>query len=140
VRSLLPLFERFDRLLIVRTWTLGAFEIGDLMWNELTFQSVFGGIESQNLVVSHKYGETDFFRYLNLNPLFYRGAHQKMVELQARREYEGFGEFSSFVGFEYERYARYLTDCDNVVGICVWCQTGGWSHFKRLTWLHRSSI
>ncbi len=140
IRSLLPLFERFDKLLVVRTWSLGAFEIGDLMWNPVTYRRVFGAIHSSNLVVSHKFGETDFFRYLNLNPLFFEPGHQKIVELQTRREYEGFGEFPSFVGFDYERYARYLSECEDMVGIMVWCQTGGWTHMRRLTYLRDSSV
>lgn len=140
IRALLPTFERHGTTLIVRSWTLGAFEIGDLMWNVRTFHRVFDGIYSDNLIVAHKFGETDFFRYLNLNPLFFESAPAKIVELQARREYEGFGEFPSFVGFDYERYARYLSDCENLRGISVWCQTGGWSHFDRLTYLRNSSL
>ncbi len=140
IRSLLPLFERFDRLLVVRTWSLGAFEIGDVMWNPTTYRRVFGSIHSHSLIVSHKFGETDFFRYLNLNPLFFESGHRKIVELQTRREYEGFGEFPSFVGFDYERYARYLSECEEVTGIMVWCQTGGWTHLRRLTYLRDSSV
>jgi hypothetical protein len=82
-----------------------------------------------------KYGETDFFRYLPLNKLFFRGAHRTLVELQARREYEGFGAFPSFVGWEYERYLRELEGAPNLAGAWVWCQTGGWSSFRRRTFL-----
>jgi hypothetical protein len=139
IRSLLPLMERRGKTLVLRSWTLGAFEIGDLMWNVQTYHRVFDGIHSDNLVVAHKFGESDFFRYLNLNPLFFESYPAKIVELQTRREYEGFGEFPAFVGFEYERYARYLSECDNVVGVSVWCQTGGWTHFDRLTFIRGSS-
>jgi hypothetical protein len=124
----------------VRSWTLGAFEIGDLMWNVDTFNRVFDGIYSDSLVVSHKFGESDFFRYLNLNPLFFQSHPAKLVELQTRREYEGFGEFPSFVGFEYERFARYLSECDNIAGVSIWCQTGGWTHLRKLTFLRDSSV
>ena len=125
LKRVLPTFEKYDKTLIVRTWTLGAFPVGDLMWNRKTFDEVFGRIYSDNLIVSHKYGETDFFRYLNMNPLFFDSPVRQIMELQSRREYEGFGEFPSFVGHDYERYARYLSTCENVVGISVWCQTGG---------------
>jgi hypothetical protein len=140
IRSLLPIFEKYDRVLLFRTWTLGAFNIGDLMWNKDTYEKTFGNITSENLIISLKFGESDFFRYLNFNPLFFETPQKKILELQTRREYEGFGEFPSFIGNDYEKYARYLSICENVVGISVWCQTGGWSHFTKLTFLNSSSI
>ncbi len=35
---ILPLFEQHDKLLVFRTWTVGAYRIGDLIWNEKTFK------------------------------------------------------------------------------------------------------
>ncbi|MBD3390510.1 MAG: glycosyl hydrolase family 67 [Chitinivibrionales bacterium] len=140
IRGLLPLFEKYDRLMVVRTWSLGAYRIGDLMWNPRTYDKVFGGVVSRHLIVSHKFGDTDFYRYLKLNNLFFEGQHQKIVELQARREYEGFGEFPSFTGFDYEGYRRTLEECRDLAGISVWCQTGGWSRFRRLSFLPSSSL
>jgi hypothetical protein len=138
--QLLPAFEERGRSLIFRTWTVGAHPIGDLIWNRRTFDRALGGLESPSLVLSMKYGETDFFRYLPLNPLFFHGRHRKLVELQARREYEGFGEFPSFVGWDYEEYAKRLADVDSVVGAWIWCQTGGWSGFRRRTFLERGGV
>jgi hypothetical protein len=138
--ALLPVFEQHDRLMIVRTWTVGAYAIGDLIWNRNTFDRVFGGMESQHLVLSLKHGESDFFRYLPLNKLFFRSEHKKIIELQARREYEGAGQYPSFIGWDYERILRQLADARNVVGAWVWVQTGGWITFKRLTFLDESAI
>jgi hypothetical protein len=87
-----------------------------------------------------KYGETDFFRFLPLNPHFFHGPHRKIIEFQARREYEGFGEYPAFVGWEYERYTQALQAVPNVVGASVWCQTGGWGKFRRRTYLEDSSV
>lgn len=140
LRHLLPLFEEHGKTLIVRTWTVGAFPVGDLMWNRATYHAVFDGMASAALVVSHKYGTTDFFRYLALNPLIFEGTQRKLVEFQARREYEGFGEFPSFVGDYYERLRRKLTRCENFAGIMVWSQTGGWSRFRSLTFMPGSSM
>ena len=140
IRELIKLFEYHHRFLIVRTWTVGAYEIGDLMWNPATYEKVFGGITSSNLIVSHKYGESDFFRYLSLNPLIFYGEQRKIVEFQTRREYEGFGEFPSFVGYDYEQYRNELNTCRNIAGIHVWCQTGGWSKFHRSTFMPDSSL
>ncbi len=133
--QLLPVFERHQRLMIFRTWSVGAFRIGDLIWNRETYDHLFAGLASPCLLVSIKYGESDFFRYLRLNPLFLRQGPDKLVELQARREYEGFGEFPSFIGSDYEAYRDQLRDGPGIVGISVWSQTGGWSAFRRLSFL-----
>jgi hypothetical protein len=120
LRALLPVFEARQRLLIVRTWTVGAYPIGDLIWHRGTFARVFDGLDSTALVISLKYGESDFFRYLPLNAHFFRSPHRKLVELQARREYEGCGEYPSFVGYDYERYRQALAGASNVRS-AAWC-------------------
>ena len=137
---LLPVFEKTKRLMIVRTWTVGAYSIGDLIWNRNTFDRVFKHLNSAQLIISMKYGETDFFRYLPLNKLFYRSTHKKIIEFQARREYEGFGEYPSFVGWDCQGYRRDLESARNVIGLSVWCQTGGWGRFRRRTFLGNSSM
>ncbi|MFP4013837.1 MAG: hypothetical protein ACLFVQ_07125 [Chitinispirillaceae bacterium] len=135
IRFMLPIFERHDKLLIIRTWSLGAFRIGDLIWNRDTYHKAFGHISSDHLAVSFKYGESDFFRHLNFNRLFFDSPLNKIIEVQARREYEGFGEFPSFIGYDYEKLFSYLSMCQNVMGVTVWCQTGGWSHFGGLSFI-----
>ena len=140
LREMLPVFESESRCLIFRTWTVGAHPIGDLGWNEKRFHQVFRNIDSPNLIISFKYGESDFFRYLTLNPLFSVSDHQKIIEFQARREYEGFGAYPSFVGWDVEQYLADLRDAKNVVGASVWCQTGGWGKRRQLTYLRNSSV
>lgn len=140
LKCLLPVFEKHDRKLIFRTWTVGAYPIGDLMWCRRTFAKVLDGIESPALIVSMKYGESDFFRYLPLNRNFFRTKVAKIIELQTRREYEGCGEYPSFVGWEYERYLQELRQAGNVVGCMVWCQTGGWVPFRRLAYVDGSAL
>lgn len=140
LQHLLPVFEKHGRKLVFRTWTVGAYPIGDLMWHRGTFAETFKGITSPALIVSMKFGETDFFRYLPLNRNFFRTGLAKIVELQTRREYEGCGEYPSFVGWQYERYIRELKQAQNVVGCMVWCQTGGWVPFRRLAFLEPEAI
>ena len=140
IRKLLQLSESFEKFLIIRTWTLGAFSIGDLIWNAETYTAVFSEFESDWLITSHKYGVSDFFRYLAISPLFYAEGPKKIIEMQARREYEGFGAFPSFTGFDYEKYGRHLANCPGLFGISVWAQTGGWSHFKDITFGTNSSL
>ena len=140
IGRLVAVCEEFNRLLIVRTWTVGAYPIGDMIWNPHTFHAAFSGIESDRLIVSHYYGNSDFYRFLTLNPLIFEGPHQKIVEFQARREYEGFGEFPAFVGEQYEHYRDQLLRCKNLAGIHVWCQTGGWGRFNKLSFMPGSSL
>ncbi len=141
LRALLPVFERQGRTLVLRTWSVGAYRIGDLMWNRKTFRKTFDGVESDALVISLKHGESDFFRFLPLNKQFFRTKHRKIIELQARREYEGFGEYPAFIGWDCENYALQLRDRpDVVIGASVWCQTGGWGPFRRLTFLDENAI
>ncbi|PJZ58321.1 glycosyl hydrolase family 67 [Leptospira barantonii] len=139
LKKILPVFEKHSKTLIFRTWTIGAYPIGDLIWNQKTYEKVFEGVPSKNLVVSMKYGEGDFFRYLSINSLFFQDDLPKLVEFQARREYEGFGEYPSFVGWQYLAYKKELKKAKNLVGFSVWCQTGGWSSFKNITFLKNTS-
>jgi len=135
LRDLLPEFESRGRTLIFRTWTVGAHPIGDLMWHRGTLARTLAGLDSPNLIVSMKHGESDFFRYLPLNRAFFRVKQRKLLELQARREYEGAGEYPSFIGWDCERFARELSGVENMAGVSVWCQTGGWHRFRRIAFL-----
>jgi hypothetical protein len=127
LKKILPFFERHNKTLIFRTWTVGVYPVGDLIWNKRTFDAVFDSIDSSALVISMKFGDTDFMKYLKLNPLFFTSNHKKIIELQTRREWEGMGMFPSFVGWDYYSYFRELARNDTIVGIHVWCQTGGWA-------------
>jgi len=139
LRRLLPVFERRGRRLLLRTWTVGAYPVGDLMWNRSTLARILRGIDSPALALSIKHGESDFFRYLPVNDSFFRTDVPKVLELQAKREHEGCGEFPSFVGWEHERLARELEGARNLIGVSVWCQTGGWVPFRRLAFVGSGS-
>ncbi|TGM96535.1 glycosyl hydrolase family 67 [Leptospira yasudae] len=139
LKRILPVFQKHSKTLIFRTWTIGAYPIGDLIWNPATYKTVFDGVPTENLIVSMKYGEGDFFRYLSINSLFFEDSLPKLVEFQARREYEGFGEYPSFVGWQYLSYKKELEKAKNLVGFSVWCQTGGWSSFRNITFLKNTS-
>ena len=139
LKEVLPVFESHGKTLLFRTWGLGAFRVVDIIWNEATEKVAFGDIDSPAFVVSRKYAAADFFRYLPLNERIIHSQHPHIVEFQARREYEGFGVFPAYVGRQYQAYRDQLADNDLLRGISVWCQTGGWSHFERLTFLETSS-
>lgn len=139
LKEILPLFEAHEKTLIFRTWSLGAFSVGDLIWNEKTELQIFNGITSENLIVSRKYGTADFFRYLSLSGRIHNSTQKHIVEFQARREYEGFGEFPASIGKQYEQYRDSLRNNPAFCGISNWIQTGGWSHFDRLSFLGNGS-
>ena len=140
LRTLLPLFESQERHLIFRLWSVGAYPVGDLIWNRKTLHQVFDPFDSPNLILSIKHGESDFFRHLPLNKQFTRTRHKKIVELQARREYEGCGEYPSYIGNDVEKTRSLLQGIPGLVGMSVWCQTGGWTRFHRLTFVENSSV
>ncbi|WFB35781.1 hypothetical protein P3T73_16640 [Kiritimatiellota bacterium B12222] len=140
LREILPEFENAGRFLIFRLWSVGAYPVGDLIWNRKTLKSIFDPFDSPNLILSIKHGESDFFRHLPLNKQFTRSHHKKIVELQARREYEGCGEFPSYIGNDVEDIRGYLQGIQGLVGMSVWCQTGGWTRFGRLTFMENSSV
>lgn len=140
LERLLPVFASCERLLVFRTWSVGAYRIGDLIWNRDSFRRAFDRIDNPWFVISMKHGESDFFRYLPLNKQFFRSSHKKIIELQARREYEGFGQYPSFIGYEYAALRESLAGADNVIGIQVWCQTGGWTHFHRRSFIDPEAV
>lgn len=140
VKAVLPVFEHHKKRFILRNWTVGAYQVGDFIWHRRTTAKVLRGVDSPHFILSMKYGESDFFRYLPLNKHFYRIKVKKIIELQARREYEGCGEYPSFIGWDYEKYAKELESADNVAGMSVWCQTGGWLPFRRLTYLEEEGF
>ncbi len=140
LQTLLPVFEKHQRLLIFRTWTVGVSRLGDLIWNRDTFRRVFADIHSPALIISMKYGESDFFRYLPLNRLFFESDHRKLIEFQTRREYEGFGRYPASIARDYEHIIKQLVSARNIAGISIWCQTGGWSGFRDLTLLDPGGI
>ena len=135
LRRLMPAFNSRGKTLILRTWTVGAHRIGDLIWHRGTLAETLEGMDSPNFIVSMKHGESDFFRHIPLNKAFFRVKQRKIIELQARREYEGAGEYPSYIGESCESFARELEGADNMAGISVWCQTGGWHRFRRLAFL-----
>jgi hypothetical protein len=140
LREVLPECEAEGRHLIFRLWSVGAYPIGDLIWNRKTLKQVFDPFDSPNLILSIKHGESDFFRHLPLNKQFTRSPHKKIVELQARREYEGCGEFPSYIGNDVEEIRELLQGIPGLIGMSVWCQTGGWTRFRRLTFMDNSSV
>jgi hypothetical protein len=126
LRGLLPLFETKGKSLVLRSWTVGVGRLGRLHIDPAVYDAALGGIDSPSLIVSTKFTAGDFFSYLPLNPTLLGGRHRRIVELQARPEFEGFGAFPDFLGDEHGKALRALTSANpRIVGTYVWSQLGG---------------
>src|SRR5262249_22053216 len=67
-----------------------------------------------------------FFRGLPLNPTLLSGRQKRIVELQARREFEGFGAFPNYLAGLYGPALRQVRASNpEVAGTWVWTQNGG---------------
>jgi hypothetical protein len=126
LRGLLPVFEARGKTLVLRSWTVGVGSIGRLHIDPRVYDTVLGDIDSPALVVSTKFTAGDFFSYLPLNPTLAGGRHRRLVELQAKPEFEGFGAFPNFLGEEHARALRVLSSANpRIVGTYVLSQFGG---------------
>ncbi|MBX0329957.1 hypothetical protein K2Z83_20020 [Oscillochloris sp. ZM17-4] len=126
IATLLPVCEARGRRLIVRTWSVGIGDLGDLICSPQRYAEVFGDMRSPNLLVSVKHGPADFFRLMPHNPTLGLPGPRQIVELQNRREYELFGMVPSSVA-ELHRAALARAAADpQCAGVWAWNATGGW--------------
>ncbi len=126
LRTLLPVFERHDRNLVFRSWSVGLGPLGDLHHDPETYLNALGSIDSPALVVSTKFVAGDYFGFLPLNPTLLVGDHRRIVEFQARREYEGFGAIPNYLGHAHREALHQVMEANpNLVGTSLWTQEGG---------------
>ena len=107
------------------------------MWNRNTFERAFGDINSNAFVLSMKHGESDFFNFSGFLP-FSRESASKILELQARREREGFGMFPFFWAGKMSDISKVKTLPKYVGNFCL-VPNGGWSRHHDITFLQCSS-
>ncbi len=126
IATLLPVCERHERLLIVRTWSIGIDELGDLMWSPARYRAVFAGFDSPYLMASIKHGPSDFFRLLPHNATLGQPGPAQIIELQNRREYELFGMVPSAVVPLHQEVMRHAGANPGFAGLWAWNSSGGW--------------
>ncbi|MCX7789057.1 MAG: hypothetical protein N2378_00310, partial [Chloroflexaceae bacterium] len=124
--TLLPVCERHKRLLVVRTWSIGIGEVGDLLWSPERYRSIFGGYRSPHLLASIKHGPSDFFRHLPLNPTLGLPGPAQLIELQNRREYELFGMAPCGVAKLHGDTLAATRRLQGIAGVWAWNGSGGW--------------
>src|SRR5262245_7103662 len=126
LRGLLPVFEAKHKTLVLRSWTVGIGSLGRLHVDPKIYSAVLGDITSPALIVSTKVNAGDFFSYLPLNPTLESGPHRRLIELQAKPEFEGFGAFPDFLGEEYADALNELRHANpNIAGTFLFTQFGG---------------
>jgi hypothetical protein len=114
------------RDLYFRTWSVGVGETGGMHTRPDVYARLLDGLEAPRLVVSTKFTAGDFYSFLPLNPTLLGGEHPRLVELQARREYEGFGAFPNYLApVHREALRRALAANPRVRGLWLWTQEGG---------------
>lgn len=126
IANLLPVVAEHERLLIMRTWSVGIGELGDLISSPERYNAVFAGFNAAHLLVSIKHGPADFFRFLPPNPTIGLPGPRQIIELQNRREYELFGLAPSSVAELHRTAIQRAAAGAQVVGIWAWNSTGGW--------------
>ena len=126
IDTILPVCERHRRLLVVRTWSIGIGELGDLLWSPERYRSVFAGYRSPPLLTSIKHGPSDFFRRLPLNPTLGLPGPAQLVELQNRREYELCGMVPCGVAKLHGDVLAATCRLEGITGAWVWNGSGGW--------------
>jgi hypothetical protein len=126
LNEMLEVIEDLNKTLIYRTWSIGIGDAGDLHTNSDTYERVLSDVSSPNLIVSTKFTQGDFYSYLPFNPTFEAGNHQRIIELQCRREYEGMGAIPDYVGPLHQEGIQAAAErCDSLVGMWTWTQHGG---------------
>lgn len=126
LKNLLPVAERYNKYIILRSWSVGVGKIGDMHTNPQTYERVLGNINSPNLIISTKYCKGDYDSYLALNPTLMSGKHKRIVEFQDRREFEGFNAFPNYMGALHQTALHeILMKNKNIVGAWQWTQRGG---------------
>ncbi len=100
--------------------------MGDLHTNPDSYEAVLGDLDDPHLVVSTKYTSGDFYSHLPLNPTLLTGSQRRIVEFQARREFEGFGSLpNDLVAEQAQALTTFLAANPHVEGVWNWTQDGG---------------
>jgi hypothetical protein len=115
-----------ERTLYFRSWSVGIGDTGGMHTRPEVYARIFDGLDLPNLVVSTKYVAGDFYSHLPLNPTLEGGAARRMVELQSRREYDGFAAFPNYMAPEHQSALQRLRSANpRLLDLWVWTQEGG---------------
>jgi hypothetical protein len=126
LRALLSVAGTYGKDIIFRSWTVGVGPVGDLHINPASYEAVLGAFDDPHLIVSTKYVAGDFYSHLPLNPTLAVGTQRRIIEFQARREFEGFGSLPDNLLPEEQQALRQLLAANpHIEGVWNWTQDGG---------------
>ncbi|WP_375385435.1 hypothetical protein [uncultured Microbacterium sp.] len=118
--------EASQHEVIFRSWSVGVGAVGDMHTNPVSYEAVLAGIDSPALIVSTKYTLGDFYSWVPLNDTLEQGSQRRIIEFQARREFEAFGSFPNDLGPQYQwAIQKLLAANPKIEGIWNWTQDGG---------------
>jgi hypothetical protein len=116
----------FDKTIYFRSWSVGIGQVGDMHTSPETYRQILDGVQADNLVVSTKFVMGDYYSYLPLNPTLSVGDQPRIVEFQARREFEAFNAFPNYLGPLHQAALQQFSRANpNIEGVWVWTQGGG---------------
>ncbi len=119
-----------DAEVVLRSWSVGVGGVGDLHTSPETYEAVLGDLGPEqgleDLVVSTKVVAGDFDSWLPLNPTLSVGPQPRIVEIQARREFETSGAVPDDTTGDHAAALQQLARTSPLVdGVWVWTQSGG---------------
>jgi len=126
LKSIIPIFEKKNKKLIFRTWTIWIWEVWDLITSEKTYSETFNWLESKNLIVSVKHTPWDFFRFEEINSIIWYWKLKQIVEIQIRKEYEWWWDFPNYIWDYYLNIINKIKDKKNVIWVWNWNQSWWW--------------
>ena len=113
-----------------RTWSVGVGNVGDIHTNPDTYNRVLddGSLDRlNNLVVSTKHVKGDFDAWLPQNRTLKVGDQPRIIEMQARREFENFNVFPNYMTPEHQVDLQdFLAENRNIDGVWMWTDGGPW--------------
>jgi len=126
LRAFLDVAESRDKVVVFRSWSVGVGQVGHIHTDPEAYARVLGDVESDHLVVSTKYPKGDFWSWLPLNPTLFSGPHRRIIEFQARREFEAFNVIPNDITVLYQVALTHLLKRNpRIEGAWVWTQGGG---------------
>ncbi len=130
VRTMLTQFTgaaaEAGKTLFFRTWSVGVGDVGDMHTNPQTYDKVLEGMDQPNLVVVTKYTMGDYYAWLPHNPTLTHGEQARVVEFQARREFDAFSSIPNHLSTHQQQALQEFSAANpQIQGIWVWTQYGG---------------
>lgn len=126
LQSFIDVAAKYNRKVIFRSWAVGIGKVGKIHTVPEAYASVLNDIQADNFYVSTKYSRGDFWSYLPLNPTLVTGPHNRLVEFQTRREFEGWSSFPNYTAGDYQKALQsFVSQNPNIKGGWIWTHAGG---------------